>query len=114
MPNDFKDSYEDDGFRSLKISKKEFKELREYFEMSDVEVIERAVKILYDILRSEQLGWKFSVVKIKKNGDKEIFDTDYAPNILPIGLNQLYEPNSRINFEDFERLKKDKWSKETE
>jgi len=114
MSSDFKEPNEDDGLRPLKINKKEFKELREYFEMSEIEIIERAIKILYDILRSEQLGWKFGVMKIKKEGDKEVFDTSYKPNILPIGLNQLYDPNSRINFEDFEQLKKNKWDDETE
>ena len=99
------DGFDESKYRPILISKKEMNELKEYFEMGDTEIFEKATKLLYDILQAEKLGWRFGFMKIKYELDRPIFDTRYEPNVLPIGIEKIAPSDTRVNYEAFEELK---------
>lgn len=109
-------SYEekyDDGYgenKSINIKKAELDDLRQYFEMPSNEIMLKSLQLMYDILQANKIGWKFGFMKIRKeDGDSgdQVFDTEYFPNVIPIGIENIAPPNMRVNHEEFENLKID-------
>ncbi len=101
------DPFDDEGYQPIRIPKAEMKELREYFEMTDTEIFEKATNILFDILQAEKIGWKFGFMKLRTQEGRQVYDTRYTPNILPLGISELANPNTRINHESFESLRQE-------
>ncbi len=105
------------NFGNIKISQKEMNELKEYLEMNDFQVFEKGAKLLFDILQSEKLGWKFGFMKVKEPEEYEtvddndvVFDENYHPNVIVMGLPRVAELDIRVNYNAFEELRINKSS----
>ena len=102
----------DDGYgdkhNQFLVNKKELDELKQYFEMTNNEVMLKSLQLMYDILQAQKTGWKFGFMRVKNSeSGEEIFDTDYFPNVFPIGLDKIAMPNMRVNWIEFGNLKID-------
>lgn len=91
----------------ISITAEEMDYLRRFFETDSHKFIfEKAVTLLYDVVKAHELNWdmSFSRTITNENGQRAFDEAAKNPRVLLFPISRLSEEGLRINHEQFKKL----------
>lgn len=106
-----------DGFKPLALPKEEIDYLVRYYELpkdDHIAIFERAVKLLYDLVKCREMGWELAIAACRQEDGGRVFDSSYRRNLIVIGIDSLHPDEQgrlvRINYQDLYKFKQNNGS----